>query len=80
MIVTECDVPLVPVAELPYDDDRPYSMTDVPLMDVDQVMVTEVEVAAVTVTDEMTMPGMKVESSLYAISDGSELDTDLALK
>jgi hypothetical protein len=42
-IVTECDVPLVPVAMLPYDEVRPYSMTDVPLMEVVQLMMTEVE-------------------------------------
>ena len=62
---TQCEVPLVPVIELPYDELVPYSTTDVPLIDVVHIILTEVEETWTAVTLDIAMAGVsKVISSL----------------
>jgi hypothetical protein len=50
---------------LPYDEFRPYSMTDVPLMELIHVMVRDAESTGMTTTSDIVMAGvMKAASAL----------------
>jgi hypothetical protein len=78
--VIECDVPLVPVRVVPYDDVRPYSTTVVPVMEEVQVIVTEMELTGVTAMLDIAIAVVvKVVSLLYFTSDELVVDVDVTL-
>jgi len=58
----------------------PYSTAEVPPSEFAQATVAEMELITVAVIPDIIMSGLKVESSLYAVSDELVADTDRTLK